>query len=248
VPWTLALLSALECAICLGYLAVGLHYARRAIAGPDAWTALFALFWCAFGVYGLLEALWSLAIAALPLPVEAGVTILHVKVLLACLGFFGLVCYLLRLYTGRDVRALAGAYYAAALAALLYSYDRAQPVGQEVQAWRGGLVYARSDGALGTWAPILAMLPALAAALAFLALARVASDARARRRIVRLGVALVVFLGGLSLGWLNASWFWWPLAEKLLALVAVAGALDVLRPRDRADREVQGPGRANAPR
>jgi hypothetical protein len=248
VPWTLVLLSALECAIGLGYLAVGAHYGRRAAAGHDRWPALFALFWCAFGAYGLLEALWSLAVAALPLPFEVGVTILHVKVVLACLGFFGLVCYLARLYTGRDVRLPAGAYYATALVVLLYSYDRAEPVGQEVQAWRGGLVYARSDGVLGTWAPILAMAPALGAAIAFLGLARVAPDAAARRRVVRLGTALVVFLAGLSLGWLNATWFWWPLAEKLLALVAIAGAVDALRGAPATDREVQAVREGTLPR
>lgn len=240
MPWTLVLLSALEIAICLGYLRVGAHYARRALESKDAWPAHFALFWGAFGAYGLSEALWSLAVSAFPIPLEVGVTILHVKVLLACLGFWGLVCYLARLYTGRDLRVLAGAYYAAALFAILYSYEWSQPIGQEVQAWRGGLLYARSDGALGTWAPIFAMLPALAAAIAFLLLARVVQEPAARRRIVRLGAALAVFLGGLSLGWLNATWFWWPLAEKLLALVAVLGALDALRPR-RADPPAAAP-------
>lgn len=248
MPWTLVLLSALESAICIGYLSVGAHYARRAWTGPDGWPACFALFWGCFGAYGLLEALWSLAVPALGPPVAVGVTLLHLKVLLACAGFFGLVCYLGRLYTGRDLRIPMGAYYLAAFAALLYSYDAAQPIGQEVQAWRSGLVYARSDGLLGTWAPILAMLPALAAAVAFLALARVTRDPAARRRVVRLGVALVVFVGGLSLGWLNATWFWWPLAEKLLGLVAVLGAVDAVRGPTRTSREIQDASRAHRTR
>lgn len=221
------MLSALEVALCLGYVAVGLHYARRARGPGGEAPARFAAFWLALGGYGILEGAWSVAMSTLTLPYEVGVTVLQLKILLAAVGFFGLSSYLLRLYTGRSWDRLAAAYHAVAYVLLVYAYAAARPIGQEVQAWRGGLVYASSGGALNTLAPLLLFAPALVGSIAFLLLARHAHGA-ARRRVIRLGAALFVFLAGLSLGWLNAAWFWWPLVEKTLALVAILGAMDAV--------------------
>lgn len=226
MPWTLVLLSLLECALAALYLALGWHYAR--LKGTE--TFGFALFWGGIGAYGMAEAWWSLLVAAWPgVPLAVGVTTLHVKILLVNAAFAGLCGYLLRLYTGRPWRGAVVAYYLVAWFLLLDAYNWSGPVGQEVQTWRGGLLYARPGNLWTTLAPLATIVPALLAALGFVLLLRHTAEPATRRRVTRLAFALVVFLGGLAVGSFIAGWFWWPLVEKLLAFGAAAVAWSSLR-------------------
>jgi hypothetical protein len=227
-PWTLLVVNALECVLAALYLAIAGHYARRGHVSKDWGPTLFALFWGGIGLYALIEALWSLGIGTMGLPLAYGVTALQLKVLLVGIAFFGLVSYLLRLYTGHDLRLVVGGYYLAVFALLLWDYLRMEPIGQEVQPWRGGLLYAHPPTALGGVLPLFLVVPALVAAVGFGLLVRVTKDPAARHRIARLSVALIVFFAGLALGNFFTGWFWWPLVEKALGLVAVLGALDAL--------------------
>lgn len=233
---TLTTASLLSIATGLAYAAVGLRFARRARRqeGPSALPlGLFSLFWFAVAYYGITDGCWSLAVPTFDPPLALGVTILLTKTLAGCLGFFGLVYYLTYLYTG-DRKAVVplGAFYAVVYVLVLYSYLAADPVSQQVHPWRSGLVYANPGTLLDTLSVLLLFAPPLVAAIAYARLVTKTTDPRARRRIVTISAAFATFFGGLLFGWLGGSvWYWWPLAEKMLALGAI-GAVYLVILRD----------------
>lgn len=228
---TLVAASLLTLATGLAYGLVGWRFARRAREGGGLPLGLFTLFWFAVAYYGVTDGLWSLAVPLVDPPVAVGVTILYTKTLVGCLGFFGLVAYLAFVYTGtRRLLVPLAAFYALVYVLVLYSYVHADPVGQEVQAWRSGLVYANQGTFLDTLSVLALFVPPLVAAVAYARLVTKTDDPRQRRRIVTVSAAFATFFGGLLFGWLGGSvWYWWPLAEKLLALGAIGAVYGVVR-------------------
>lgn len=218
----------------LAYLAVGVVFARQA-RGRGLPLALFSLFWLAIGFYGVTDGLWSLAVPTLGPDLSVGVTILVLKTLVGCAGFFGLVYYLLFVYTG-DRRLLVplAAFYGLVYVVVLYSYLDAQPVGQVAQTWRSGLVYANGGTFLDLLGTLALFVPPLVATVAYARLVPKTHDPAQRRRVLTVSASLVVFFGGLLVGWVGISaWFWWPLVEKGLGVatgVAVVWALRGPRP------------------
>ena len=222
---TLTAAALLSVATGVAYALVGARFARRASAEREGALplGLFSLFWFAVAFYGLTDGLWSLAVPTLAPPVAVGITILHLKTLAGCLGFFGLVYYLTYLYTG-DRRLLVplAAFYSVVYVLVLYGYVAADPVGQVVQPWRSGLVYANPGTFFDTLSVIALFAPPLVAAIAYARLYPKTPDPVKRRRILTISAAFATFFGGLLFGWLGGSvWYWWPLVEKALALGAI---------------------------
>lgn len=228
--WTLAAGSVLTFLAGVLYVAIGMRFARRAAEQGSMPMRTFSLFWFAIGYYGLTDGAWSLAVPLLDPPLAVGVTILVTKVLVGCVGFFGLVHGLAYVYTGRPgvMRPLA-VFYALVYLLVLYSYVAADPIGQEAQRWRSGLVYADPGGLLDTLAVLALFLPPLFASLAYAGLYRRASTRAQRIRIATVSASLAVFFGSLILGWLGGGWQWWPLVEKLLAIATAAAVVLALR-------------------
>jgi hypothetical protein len=228
---TLATAATLSLATGVAYALVGWRFAARARGAGGAPLAFFSLFWFAVAYYGVTDGLWSLAVPMLDPPVAVGITILYTKTLVGCVGFFGLVYYLTYVYTG-DRRLLVplAAFYAAVYVLVLYAYVHADPVGQVVQPWRSGLVYANPGTFLDTLSVLALFAPPLLAAIAYARLYAKTADPTRRRRILTVSAAFATFFGGLLFGWLGGSvWYWWPLAEKVLALGAIGAVYLVVQ-------------------
>lgn len=225
VSATLAAGAALTLGAAWLYAVVGLRFARRARDARSTTLGLFALFWWALAFYGVADALWSLAVPLFSPPVAVGITILYTKTIVGCAGFLGLVNHLLVLYTGReDLLPRLAALYALIGVLVLYSYAVSDPVGQEAQTWRSGLVYANDGGLVGTLSVVALFLPPLLASLAYAALLARVREPELRRRIGTVSAALLAFFGGLLVGWTLAP-AWWPPVEKLLAIGAAVSVL-----------------------
>lgn len=219
-------LGLLVSALCLAIARV--EGARAARSGEVA-MSWFAMFWALIGVHALVESAWALSLAFLTVPLVVSVAVLHVKILTGVAAFFGLVYYLLVVYTGRRglllplVLVYLGIFFIVTL-----HYVARDPIGHETRAWFAGLVYA-NDGA-ASWPFVVGLLfaPPLFATGAYALLVRAAADRVQRRRIAVTAFGLGAFFGSYLFGWLNDSWAWWGLAERLIALGA---ALAVLRAR-----------------
>lgn len=230
LPLTLAAAATLTVLAGVAYALVGVRFARRARRPDGHAPGLFSLFWFAIAFYGLTDGLWSLAVPLLDPPLAVGVTILMLKTLVGCIGFFGLVYYLAYVYTGhRRWLAPLVVFYAVVYVLVLHSYVAAEPVGQLVQTWRSGLVYANPGGVLDTLAVVALFAPPLLASIAYARLMGKTDDPARRRRILVVSSALAAFFGGLLFGWLGGTWYWWPLVEKVLALGTVLAVYVVVR-------------------
>lgn len=212
------------------YAGVGVRYWQRARAGGDANLRHFALFWIALALWGAVEASWSLWVAIVPPPLAVSVLLLHVKVPLAVLSFYGLVHYLTSLYSTdpRALRLVTGAYLLV-FAFVDGFYWWRHPTGQVVETWSAQLVYLRDSPAIYTAVAVVLFVPPLVSAIAYALRFRHATDPAQRRRILVVSVFFAVFFGGVLLGWLSA-WPWWGLVEKTLALATVAAVYLAIEP------------------
>lgn len=234
LPATVAAGSALTLGAATLYGVVALRFARRGAAkggeGGRA-VALFALFWGALAFYGATDALWSLAVPLFAPPLALGVAILYAKTVVATVGFFALVDHLLFLYSGSArLRWPIALAYGLIGAFVLYTYVSAAPIGQEVQTWRSGLVYAENGRLLDTIAVLALFVPPALASLAYMALYWRVEERAVRLRILSVSASLFVFFGGTALGWTLPVGDWWPLVERGLAIAAVSAVLQAHTP------------------
>lgn len=202
--------------------AVAARLARRGRDESRLGWGLLSTFWGGMAAYVLLDSLWAIGVVLDMVPLPVAITVLHLKVVSATVGFFGLVAYLLLVYTGRrgTVRLVAVAYVGIYLLTLYY-YTWRGPVGQHVGNWGASLDYAREGGAFQDVVVLLLFVPPCLSAIAYAFLLRHVRDREARLRVTTMSVSLIVLFAGLTMGWLNGRLPWWGLAEKILALGAV---------------------------
>lgn len=212
------------------YVAVGLRYLQRERAGDGRNLRHFALFWIALALWGTTEACWSLWVAMGAPPLAASVVLLHLKVVLGVLSFYGLVHYLVSLYTTdeRALRVLSWSYLAVFAFVDGYYWWR-HPTGQILDTWNAQLLYLRASEPAYQAVVVVLFGPPLASAIAYALRARHATSRAQLRRIAMVSAFFAVFFGGVLLGWL-IDWPWWGLVEKTLALATVAGVYMVIDP------------------
>lgn len=227
---TLLVGSALGLVVAALYAAIGLVQLRRSQRGRRVGLVLFALFWLGFGLHALVESLWALSMLAAPPPLWVGVAVLLVKIASGVVALGSLVGYLLLVYTGRE-RALVwvGVSYSAILALVTFEYLARVPIAQETRTWHAGLRYVTPEGTLHLVVVALLFVPPLVASAAYAMLLRLSREPAQRRRILATSVGFAVLFAGFLLGWLNESWYWWGLVERLLPIGASVGILLVLR-------------------
>lgn len=232
---TLVVGSALGLLVAGLYAAIGMVQLRRARPAGRLGLRLFALFWLAFSAHALVESVWALSMILARPPLWVGILVLLAKIASGVVAFGCLVAYMLLVYSGRE-RALVwvGAAYSAILAVVTYAYLSRVPIAQETRTWYAGLRYVEHEGALHLVVVALLFVPPLVATCAYAMLLRVSRDPAQRRRILATSVGFAALFGGLLLGWLNESWYWWGLVERLLPLGASAAILLASRAEERA--------------
>lgn len=219
------------------YLLVGRAVWRRGASGARSWR-FFGLFWLGMGTWGLAEGLWPVLheMGLAPFPLAVG--LLHLKVLASVAAFYGLVAYLVTVYTGhpRAARRLVPVYGAIYLAtAGFYVWKR--PLAQFPGTWGMRFEYAVQDPGMIWWVVVgLLFLPPILASIAYAALYRLAPDPEARFRVALTSLAFVGLFSPTFIAWGLGGAPWWPLIEKLLGL-AVAGCILLALHPPRALRE-----------
>ena len=222
----------LQLPVALALLVVGAKLHRRSRLSGQPAFAWFAAFWVGIGTYALVEALWSVAWLAGFQRLEVGLFALHMKIVASCVGFAGLVAYLLSIH-GRDKRIIAvvvGAYsIVAALAETFYSWRA--PVAQEPGVWGMRLLYAVND-TQPWWTLVVLMLflPPFLAAISYATLLRHARDPAIRYRIALTSASLLLFFAPLAIGWRSGGAPWWGGVEKALGILMTIGIVLALWP------------------
>jgi hypothetical protein len=218
-----ALLSALSAGI---YFYVGRVLSRRHSSSPDtrlAWR-LFVVWWYALAATTLsgaiLSLLGALGIAGLPL----FITITLVNLLATCVALYGLVFYLLYLYTGnRGLLAPLSVFYIAYYILLVYYVEASNPIGVAVARWRATLVYQHQiEGPLFQIAILLLLFPPIIGGLAYFMLYFRVKPVTQKYRILLVSWSIIIWFLSTFLASITgfSQYDWWQVVSRLIGLGA----------------------------
>jgi hypothetical protein len=217
------------------YAFIGFSLGRKTFsdaADAGAWRA-FRYWWFGMAVNTVLNAVAILTLAAgvtaLPLFVFFSVT----STLAASLALWGLLTYLLYVYTGNRARWLSYFYIAFALF-LFYSIYSFQPTGVTMGAWQTSIQYAHAPtGAFGFayavfFLLLIALPPVIGSIGMFTLYFRIKErSAKYRALLVPLGIfalfglAYLVPLALFPFGVRTGDLAWWPYTIRIVGVVAL---------------------------
>jgi len=213
------------------YAYVGWRLRQRVIASADgrlAWT-LLRVWW--FGLAGttLSTALLSLlgAVGVTSLPVFIGLT--YLNLLLICVALWGLLYYLVYLFTGsRRWLWPLSLFYIAYAAMLLYYITASGPIRVQAGRWSTTIVYqATPTGPVVIFILALLVFPQIIGALAYFTLYFRVKEARQKYRILLVSWSIILWFGSAfaaSAAGL-AQYDWWQIVSRVIGLGAAFAIL-----------------------
>lgn len=216
----------------LSILSAGIYYyvgrvlRRRHVVSPDArlaWT-LFIAWWYALATSTLIGAALSLLgafnIAGLPL----FMTLTQVNLLALCIALYGLMYYLLYLFTGsRRLLWPLATFYIVYYMLLIYFIQARGPIGVTVGRWNAGIEFQReATGPLFFIVLLLLIFPQVIGSLAYFTLYFRVKTITQKYRILLVSWSIIIWflsaflasIAGLS------SQDWWQVTSRLIGLSA----------------------------
>jgi hypothetical protein len=228
-----AFLSILAAAI---YYYIGQVLSRRRSGSDGSRTAwlLFVVWWYALAATTLSGAVLSLMGALGIVGVPLFTTFTLVNLLAICVALYGLVFYLLYLYTGnRGLLTPLTVFYIAYYILLVYYVQASDPASVEVQRWRTVLVYENQlRGPLFITALLLLLLPPILGGIAYFLLYFQVKGATQKYRILLVSWSIIIwFLSGLIASIAGLSQYdWWQVMSRLIGLGAALAILFAYQP------------------
>jgi hypothetical protein len=206
------------------YIYIGWLLSKRTISSSEArlaWHA-FTIWWFALATTTLLGAFQNLLGALGHTELPLFITAQYVNTLVACIALWGLVYYLIYLFTGNS-RALVplSIFYMIYYILLIYYYTASVPNNVEIGRWNTTLVYQNS--LTGPFFIILAFLlifPQIIGSLAYFTLYFRVSDKTQKYRVLLVSWGIIFWFlspvialaGGVS------DQDWWQLASRCISL------------------------------
>jgi hypothetical protein len=218
------------------YYYVGQVLSQRRSSSDGSRTAwlLFVVWWYALAATTLSGAVLSLlgALGFVGLPLFTTFTL--VNLLAICVALYGLVFYLLYLYTGnRGLLAPLTVFYIAYYILLVYYVQASGPASVEVQRWRTVLVYENQlRGPLFVTALLLLLLPPILGGLAYFLLYFQVKSPTQKYRILLVSWSIIIwFISGLIATITGLSQYdWWQVTSRLIGLGAALAILLAYQP------------------
>ena len=218
------------------YYYVGRVLSRRRMGSPDARLAwiLFIVWWYALAVTAVSGAILSLlgafGIAGLPV----FITITLINLLATCVALYGLMFYLLYLFTGN--RRLFGpltVFYIAYYILLVYYVQASIPVGVTVDRWRATLEYQTPiRGPFFFIVLLLLVLPQVIGSLAYFSLYFRVQTATQKYRILLVSWSIIIWFMSSFLASISglSQQDWWQIFSRLIGLGAALTILFAYQP------------------
>lgn len=228
-----ALLSMLSAGI---YYYVGYVLGRRRSSSPDtrlAWR-LFVVWWYALAVSTFSGAVLSLmggfGIVGLPL----FITITLMNLLATCVALYGLMFYLLYLFTGnRSLIRPLSIFYFAYYGFLVYYVQASSPTGVNVGPWSATLAYENQiRGPLFLIALSLLVFPQIIGSLAYFTLYFRLKAPTQRYRILLVSWSIIIWFLSTFLANISglSSYDWWQIVSRLIGLSASLAIMFAYQP------------------
>ena len=223
-----ALLAATSASI---YAYVGWRLSKRVISSSEARLAWgsFTVWWYGLAATTLIGGFLSLfgAVGATSLPLF--VTAAYINILISCLALWGLLYYLIYLFTGNRRSLVPLAIFYMTYYVLVVYYITAGMAGNvNVGRWETSLVYrAPPTGPLVAIVLAVLLLPQIIGGLAYFSLYFRVKEVTQKYRVLLVSLSIIVwFLSPLiSLTGGLAQQDWWQFASRLIGL---APALTIL--------------------
>lgn len=206
------------------YIFIGWWLSRRVVSSSDArlaWQA-FTIWWFALATTTLLGAFQNLlgALGYTDLPLF--LTAQYVNTLVACIALWGLLYYLIYLFTGNN-RALVplSIFYMIYYILLIYYYTASVPNKVEIGRWNTTIVYQNAlTGPFFIILVFLLIFPQVIGSLAYFTLYFRVSDITQKYRVILVswGIIfwflspLIALAGGVS------EQDWWQLVSRCISL------------------------------
>ena len=212
-----------------GYVAARLR--QRTISNPGARLAwqLFGLWWYCVAattlVDGILHLLGAFNIVSLPF----FVALTYVNILLICIALWGLLYYLVYLFTGSQRFLIPlTIFYILYYVLLVYYITAGDPARVEITRWTTQLVYAHPlTGPFFSLALVLLVFPQILASLAYFTLFFRVREATQRYRILLVSWCIILWFGSAFVA--SAAGLsqedWWQILSRLIGLGAAMGIL-----------------------
>lgn len=182
------------------YAYVGARLYERSVSSRARLPSTqFAVWWWGLGGLGVIAGVEAILYSVGWLTFALGFTLYLLTVLGDCLILWGLVGYLLYLYTGKYHLLEVSAFYAAFYTTALYWVISSGPNGVALSAAGPVMTYAHPLGGPVFAAVILGLVfPEVIAGLLYFSLIRRTQDRTLRYRIAMVSAALFVFFGAAS--------------------------------------------------
>lgn len=220
------------------YIYIGWWLSKRTISSSEArlaWQA-FTIWWFALATTTLLGAFQNLlgAIGHTELPLF--ITAQYVNALVACIALWGLVYYLIYLFTGNS-RALVPLiiFYMIYYILLVYYYTASVPNNVEIGRWNTTLVHQNTlTGPFYIILVFLLLFPQIIGSLAYFTLYFRVSDITQKYRVLLVSWGIIVwFLSPLiALAGGVSDQDWWQLVSRCISLgTALVIVMAYLPPR-----------------
>lgn len=219
------------------YFFIGFRLGEKTYSNPSdafAWRS-FRYWWFGMSANTLLNATAILVLTAgvTALPLFIGFSI--ASTLAASAALWGLLTYLLYVYTGKNRSRLVAAFYIAFALFLFYSIYSFQPAGVAMGNWEVALQYTNTPQGVPALLYVVSILlllslpPVIASIGMFLLFLRIKErSSRYRAALVSLGifllfglayiVPLILFPFGIRTGEIA----WWPYVIRVIGLLALA--------------------------
>jgi hypothetical protein len=208
------------------YAYVGWRLSKRIVASSEAklaWQS-FTVWWYSLAattfISGLLNLFGAFGLTILPLFVAAT----YINLLVLCLALWGLLYYLIYLFTGNSQLLMPLAiFYILYFALLVYYITASVPESINVDRWRATLDYRTPlTGPFFVFVILLLLLPQVIGGLAYFTLYFRVTDVTQKYRVLLVSWSIIIWFlspfiaiaGGL------AEQDWWQLVSRLIGLAA----------------------------
>jgi hypothetical protein len=214
---------------------VGWHVQRRtASPGVRLAGAAFTTWWYAISAVTIIGAVHTAVAAYGRATLESALLETHLALLLLCVALWGLLYYLLYLYTGwQKLWAVLAVGYVLYYAMLLYFVIASRPIGVKVDRWQVQLEYEQMlTGPFFGALIVLLLVPQILAAIAYFLLYFQTSDPSARYRIAVVSFSIILWFGlplvGIPLHVSEEDW--WQVVSRVIGVGATLAILAAYRP------------------
>jgi hypothetical protein len=218
------------------YFYVAHTLGKRQVILPEtriAWQ-LFVVWWYALAgitlVNGLLNLVGAFGLASLPL----FITFTQVEILVLCVALYGLMYYLIYIFTGnRKALPVLTIVYILYYFLFMYYLNLSTPTGVSINRWNVGVHYEQQPtGPFVTVLLVLLVFPQIIGSLAYFTLYFRVKEITQKYRVALVSLSIIIWFLSAFIASISglSQYDWWQITSRMIGLGATLAILMAYRP------------------